>query len=118
MLFEFSGPARQCPTEFSQRLKHLTEAFAVNLCQINEPNVLARVCADLGPQRVLQTVIAYLSSKPSQLESVPLICVCQLFLVVTCQQNSMPIDSLINLTNTSGRLTINAELQDLVCSPF
>lgn len=80
---------------------------------MNEPDILSRVCADLGPQRVLSTVIAYLAAKPSQLETVPLICICQLYLVGICLQNSLSIETLVHSTTIAKGTVL--ELQDQVC---
>jgi hypothetical protein len=110
----FSGPIRQPPKSFLKQLKQLNEQFPfnVNLCQVSEPNILARVCADLGPQHVLSTIVTYLTSKPNQIDVVPLMCVCQLYLVVVCQQNSLPTDTLVH--SSTNKLFISVELQDSV----
>jgi hypothetical protein len=109
IISNFSGPIRQPPKNF---LKQLNEQFPfnVNLCQVNEPDILSRVCADLGPQHVLPTIITYLTAKPTQIEVVPLISLCQLYLVVVCQQNSLPVDMLVHSSTT--KLFISVELQD------
>ncbi|KAI6190762.1 DUF3677 domain-containing protein [Aphelenchoides bicaudatus] len=109
-----TGPVRQPPKQFLKQLRQLNDQypFNVNLCQVNEPDILSRVCADLGPQHILPTVVTYLTSKPNQIEAVPLICICQLYLVIVCQQNSLSIDTLVHSSST--RFFISIELQELV----
>lgn len=109
-----TGPVRQPPQEFLERLKLINEQtdFGVSLCGVS--SVLEEVVKDQGPNRVMVSVIPFVTSNPSFIDQLPLICVCQLYLLVVSQQNGLPVEDLMHSADFWTKAALNNDVQAAV----